>query len=202
VALGNFTADGEADPSSLVRPAAVQALEHVENPVEVFSSNPIPLSATRISYVPTSPLWPSTAADVIRTTGGTSGRRNLSALAIRFWKSWRHLHRVGVDRGERIDLDLSAAGLDSRLQVHEHFRHDLAEVDRRERLGLGRHARERQQVVDQRLHARRGGVHSVDVIAPSSPSGAANRVRRRSPNCWIFRSGSCRSCEATEAKVL
>ena len=132
--------------------------------------------------------------------GGSSFRRYLSALPIRFWSSWRICSGSASITGSAPTSirPPPSAMTDSRSAITS--RAIAGEVGRDERLGSRGDLRVREQVVDQGAHAARP--------RPACARGAGERRLRsagpavafsRSPNVRILRSGSCRSCDATDA---
>src|SRR5438874_11906821 len=76
-----------------------------------------------------------------------------------------HLERVGLDSRKGADFDFGFGLFDSDFRIGENFLRDERQVDRHKRLGGADNARESQQVVNERLHARGGVLHSLQVIA-------------------------------------
>ena len=101
----------------------------------------------------------------------TPRRLNLIALESRFCISWRIWCGVGVDRRQRTDVDLGPGAVDRVLEVLEHLLGDRAQVHRGERTSLGGDPAELEQVLDQALHALRGGVGPLQVVRPSLGQG-------------------------------
>ena len=91
VAVGNFTANGQADAGSLVLAAGMEALENLENPVEILFVKPDPVVPdhdladflARASSRGGIRRYRRTFAEMI-DLGLDAGAWNLMALEIRF----------------------------------------------------------------------------------------------------------------------
>ena len=142
----------------------------------------------------------TSAVDVTRTSGGAPGRWNFRALPIRFCRSCRTCSGSASTVGSAPTSTPPAGLLDPRLQVRHHLAASWFRSDRAERLGLGRHAAEGEQVVDQRLHPPGGVLHPGEIVLALRRPAPRRARPSRSPNAWILRSGSWRSWDATDAK--
>ena len=120
-------------PVPFVLVAAVQPLEDLEDALEVLGVEADAVvgdaqdaaPARRLGGAAVAGSRPSTSA-ATRTTGGCVGPVELERVGDQVLQQLADLGRVGLDRGQRADLDAAAAGLDRHLQVGDDLGRDRA----------------------------------------------------------------------------
>ena len=126
----------------------------------------------------------------------------LERVADQVLKKLPHLQRIGLDRRQRVQSPSSRRSARSRTsRSPRHLAHDLRR-DRTPRTAARGWSRARASAdpgsasacAARRFACARGN------RAPARRARRRTSTCSRSPNAWILRSGSCRSCEATHAK--
>ncbi len=105
----------------------------------------------------------------------------LEGVADEVLQELAHLRPVGLDGGQIPHLHGAAGLLQAGLQVGEDLGHHLGEVHRLEGVGLGRHAREGEQVLDKALHPDRRPLHPAQVAEPLLAQGVGVLVPQPLP---------------------
>src|SRR5512146_57921 len=183
------------EPSYCARAWSLSNMRKIFSPCS--SLNPIPLSDTVSVQIPS----PEVDAPR-RTTGGESFRRNLKALPNRFCSSRRICNASASITGSS---PTSTRPPDSEMDVSRSVTTSRAIAARSavakgsELVATCEYAR--RSLIRVRMRAAALSMRSRYWRAFPSSSGPAD-VPRRSPNDRILRSGSCRSCDATNANSL
>ena len=131
-----------------------------------------------------------------RRPAARPARWNFRALAIRFWNSCRICVGSASIVGQRIAHRPSPGLLSMRPSRSDTTSSTSCEIDRGERLGLGRDPREGQQVVDQPPHPAGRGHAS----GPGSPGPCSGRSRGTSSAAGRRTPGSCAAAPAGRAR--
>ena len=87
-----------------------------------------------------------------------------------------YLRRIGLDTWQQADVHVGSSLFNLHFQISKHLTGDGGEFDLLPASRARRHSRERKEVVDQRRHASRGALHSLQIVPAIVGQGVAETL--------------------------
>ncbi len=160
----NLAADRQADTGSFVFVAPVQALENLKNAIAIFF-----VEADAVVFHADLPTGRRAVPERLRLAihfhhRTLAGLAKLQPVADEVLEKLRHLAAIAQDGRQRADVHAPLRVLDAHFEIGNHRANHVAQIHRRERLGITGHARQAEQILNQHLHSRRRVLHARQII--------------------------------------